>query len=388
MNREIFIALVLTIGLLGAEVKAQVFPNYTWTPGQSVDEISGFTANGGNGYNAIVSGIDPYGGTSPIWEVSSQGTGSYPGFSVGQLVLSHNKTYRFSIWVKQVNSLTPSLALYITSNQNDGMKNSSGTLVKNYDITPTGWRVPILDKWYLLVGYVKANGEGSTFTGGIYEYGVDPSISFTPLSILTHELQTNITTFIYRPYIMNSNDIDDKVYFFDPRIDEVTDDDVSDLLFPDNTTDPGETYWSQNGNDINYTTGNVGIGTTDPGTWKLAVNGNIRAKEIKVETANWPDYVFTKDHELPSLEEVEKHIQEKGHLINIPSAADVELNGIELGEMNRLLLEKIEELTLYILKPEEKVQEQERKIEQQTNRLNALNTLENRIDQLERLNQQ
>ncbi|MDL5514710.1 hypothetical protein QSE00_23065 [Arenibacter sp. M-2] len=95
--------------------------------------------------------------------------------------------------------------------------------------------------------------------------------------------------------------------------------------------------------------GNVGIGTTDPGIWKLAVNGNIRAKEIKVETANWPDYVFAKDYELPSLEEVEKHINDKGHLINIPTALDVKSNGIELGEMNKLLLEKIEELTLYLI---------------------------------------
>nr|WP_299073830.1 hypothetical protein [uncultured Allomuricauda sp.] len=97
-----------------------------------------------------------------------------------------------------------------------------------------------------------------------------------------------------------------------------------------------------------FINGNVGIGTTSPGSYKLAVNGNIRAKEIKVETG-WADYVFQEGYGLPTLEEVEKHIQEKGHLINIPSAKEVAENGIQLGKMNKLLLEKIEELTLYVI---------------------------------------
>ena len=98
-----------------------------------------------------------------------------------------------------------------------------------------------------------------------------------------------------------------------------------------------------------YNNGSVAIGTGSTGTHKLAVEGSIGAREIKVEVGTWSDYVFGENYDLPSLEEVEKHIREKGHLINIPSAKEVEENGIELGEMNRLLLEKIEELTLYVL---------------------------------------
>jgi hypothetical protein len=100
--------------------------------------------------------------------------------------------------------------------------------------------------------------------------------------------------------------------------------------------------------------GNVGIGTNDPGTWKLAVKGKIRAEEIKVETG-WADYVFKEGYNLPTLEEVEKYIKERGHLINIPSAKEVEANGVELGEMNKLLLEKIEELTLYTLQQQKEI---------------------------------
>ncbi len=107
---------------------------------------------------------------------------------------------------------------------------------------------------------------------------------------------------------------------------------------------------------MNMATGNVGIGTKVPGNWKLAVKGKIRAEEIKVETG-WADYVFKEGYDLPTLEEVEKHIKEKGHLINIPSAKEVEENGIELGEMNKLLLEKIEELTLYLIQQRNETEE-------------------------------
>ncbi|MNY17525.1 hypothetical protein D3C86_1508470 [compost metagenome] len=94
--------------------------------------------------------------------------------------------------------------------------------------------------------------------------------------------------------------------------------------------------------------GNVGIGTSLPSE-KLAVNGNIRAREVKVENNNWPDYVFARDYQLPTLQETEKHIKDKGHLPGIPSAAEVKANGIYLGEMNAKLLQKIEELTLHAI---------------------------------------
>tara|TARA_B100002049_G_C16030686_1_gene354418 strand:+ start:24 stop:857 length:834 start_codon:yes stop_codon:yes gene_type:complete len=95
-------------------------------------------------------------------------------------------------------------------------------------------------------------------------------------------------------------------------------------------------------------TESLGIGTPGSDSWKLAVNGKIKAKEIKVETG-WADFVFYDTYMLPSLEEVEDHIKKNGHLKNIPSADEVEKNGILLGEMNAKLLQKIEELTLYLI---------------------------------------
>lgn len=106
---------------------------------------------------------------------------------------------------------------------------------------------------------------------------------------------------------------------------------------------------------IEQSNGNVGIGTTDPGAWKLAVNGKIRAKEVKVETG-WADFVFEEKYELPSLTEVEDHIKEKGHLKDIPSAEEVAENGIFLGEMDAKLLQKIEELTLYTIDQQKEIE--------------------------------
>ncbi|WP_131535578.1 hypothetical protein [Pedobacter nototheniae] len=94
--------------------------------------------------------------------------------------------------------------------------------------------------------------------------------------------------------------------------------------------------------------GYIGIDTQTPKE-KLSVNGNIRAKEVKVEATGWPDYVFAKNYVLPTLTETEKYINEKGHLPGMPSAKEVESNGLAMSEMFKLQQQKIEELTIYLI---------------------------------------
>lgn len=114
---------------------------------------------------------------------------------------------------------------------------------------------------------------------------------------------------------------------------------------------------------FSYTNGNVAIGTMPNNDYKLAVKGIIRSEEVVVELmTSWPDYVFDSDYSLPKLKEVKAFVSENGHLPGLPNASQVSENGLGLGEMNAKLLEKIEELTLYIIEQEERIQKLEEKL--------------------------
>lgn len=138
-----------------------------------------------------------------------------------------------------------------------------------------------------------------------------------------------------------------------------------------------------NGTSINPTTrltilnsnGYVGIGTTTPAN-KLDVNGTIRsnalktgnvtaakitAEEVLVTTSNSADFVFDENYNLRTLDEVQSYIQQNKHLPEIPSAQYMQENGISINEFQIQLLQKIEELTLYIIKQDERIKELEAK---------------------------
>lgn len=95
----------------------------------------------------------------------------------------------------------------------------------------------------------------------------------------------------------------------------------------------------------------VTVGADTPAAgYKLSVGGRVMCTELRVEVAaNWPDYVFGDDYTLTPLEKVEDHIQQHKHLPNIPSASRISESGLHLGEMQRLQMEKIEELFLHMI---------------------------------------
>jgi hypothetical protein len=130
---------------------------------------------------------------------------------------------------------------------------------------------------------------------------------------------------------------------------------------------------SPNGNANNgvmniYGDGAVGIGTTTPGNFKLAVNGKIWGTEVQVALTNpGPDYVFEKSYTLPTLEEVKSYIDQNKHLPEVPSAKEMEANGVNVGEMNMLLLKKIEELTLYVIE----IKKENEKLKSEVNKINS-----------------
>lgn len=166
------------------------------------------------------------------------------------------------------------------------------------------------------------------------------------------------------------------VTYFDSKHNAISNTPYGDVLFRRNVDNVMKETFVIKGN-----SGHVGIGTVDPGAWRLAVHGNIRAKEIKVETG-WSDFVFYDDYKLPTLEEVETHIKEKGHLKDIPSAKEVAANGIFLGEMDSKLLQKIEELTLYTIEQEKKIKVLEKQVQENKKQNSKIKELEVLVQEL------
>ncbi len=144
-------------------------------------------------------------------------------------------------------------------------------------------------------------------------------------------------------------------------------------------------FWTNNTERVTISnTGNVGIGTTDTKGFKLGVQGKIAAEEVKVAVyANWADFVFNKDYNLPTLKDVEQHIKDKGHLKDIPSAEAVKKNGIFLGEMDAKLLQKIEELTLYTIAQQKQIEALENTNKKLEKEKSVLKSLLERVKKLE-----
>lgn len=176
---------------------------------------------------------------------------------------------------------------------------------------------------------------------------------------------------------------------------------ISPKTIPGSGTSQQITYFKDATNGTGKTVHNVaidgklGIGTTDTKGFKLGVNGKIAATEVKIALyPNWPDFVFEKAYNLPTLTEVENHIKLKGHLKDIPSAKEVEKNGFFLGNMDAKLLQKIEELTLYTIAQEKeitalkqqnaKIKKQEKEIEELKKQNKVLQSLLERVSKLEK----
>ena len=115
-----------------------------------------------------------------------------------------------------------------------------------------------------------------------------------------------------------------------------------------------------------HPTGELGIGTaTTKAGYKLSVDGKVACEEVLVENStNWPDHVFSDGYELMSLNQLEESIEKNNHLPGVPSATEVVENGFSLGEMQKIVLEKVEELTLYTIKQGKQIEELKRENEE------------------------
>ncbi|MFQ6601779.1 hypothetical protein [Flavobacterium sp. C3NV] len=141
-------------------------------------------------------------------------------------------------------------------------------------------------------------------------------------------------------------------------------------------------YLSSNSLNINPFGGNVGIGTSNP-TSKLTVAGNIASREVKVTVDAGADFVFENDYNLPSLESVDQFIKENKHLPEIASAEEMKQDGINLSEMNIKLLQKTEEITLYLIQQNRKIDQQNKEIELLKKENNTFKSVFERLSKIE-----
>ncbi|MBN1604516.1 MAG: hypothetical protein JW915_23100 [Chitinispirillaceae bacterium] len=130
----------------------------------------------------------------------------------------------------------------------------------------------------------------------------------------------------------------------------------------------GATSGNETGYMVLKASGSIGVGTSSPSE-KLEVDGTVKCDTVKCDavkingwTLNAPDYVFEKEYNLRSLKEVENHISAKKHLPDVPSASEIRKNGLDLTEMNMILLKKVEELTLYAIEQNKKIEKQQKQI--------------------------
>lgn len=299
-----------------------------WKIGQGSTGV--FKQNGQDIENIREWGDGPDGKRAILWKAAPEGRANDDGgWNADPIGIDHTKMYRFSVWMKKTNS-TSGVSYFGCLNVQD----LNGNPADNPYFF--AGQLPELDKWYLLVGYVHGSGDYSKINlGGIYDGTTGIKVS----SISDFKFATNSLTTFHRTYLYYDPNVDDRQYFYAPRIDVVNGNEPSVesmLLTP------------LNGSATAYFAGKVGIQTKNPGDYELAVNGKVRAKEVRVETG-WSDFVFQKDYPLLSLKEVEDFIEKNKHLPSVPSENEVARNGIELGSINSKLLQKVEELTLYVI---------------------------------------
>ena len=159
---------------------------------------------------------------------------------------------------------------------------------------------------------------------------------------------------------------------------------ATNILLNGSPLETGSSPWTVSGNDLSYTTGNVGIGTSNTQGYMLAVAGNVVAESVKVELeGNWPDFVFEKEYELLGLLEVESFIKKHGHLPNVPSAEEIKKDGINLGQMDAKLLQKIEELTLHAIQQQKEIERLKATNEKLNEQNKLIQALMDRLEKME-----
>ncbi len=337
----------------------------------SSDGYAGYFSGGRNYFSGHV-GIGTNSPAQPLHVIANQST------TASSVALVENSYTGTNSWVYaiqgKVNSSSSSGGpgigvLGVSSNSTGGgvglfgqTSGASGTGVKAVSLSATGTNYGVYATISSPDGFAGYFSGGKNYFSGSVGIGVS-----SPLGKLhVHDA-------------VNSNNI----LYITPK--NTASGDSATVFFAEDNDAAFGMYWMYDGNDnqmelwgknntlkygphmlINRADGNIAFGTAFASGYKLSVGGKIACTEVLVQaTASWPDYVFKANYNLMSLDKLEETIGNTGHLPGMPSAKEVEKNGIQMGEMQRLIVQKVEELTLYAI-------EQNKLIKQMKDELEAL----------------
>ncbi len=373
MKKTIFTyltALTLLCSFGPAFGQGNLIDSSTWTVGQPTDLTPGFKQLGGADQNIIEEAPNPFGQDAPVWRMAPnapnvfKGLETVPDFTTAQI--DTQSDYRFSVWVKIFNGnggkpITllrgPATIDFLDANGNPGK-----------DPYFNWGNAPAADTWYLMVGFVKGMTSTTDYEATRGYYNVQGVRVANLSGPAPYRFNTTTSEFSVVCGFNNTGGTGENMLYYAPRFEKVDGSEPTIQELTNGVDDPvgGGGAWTTNNNGIHYGSGNVGIGTTAPDA-PLTVKGHIHAQEVTVDLngAVAPDYVFYDDYALRSLEEVQRYIDLHGHLPNIPSAKEMETEGVHLKTMNLKLLEKIEELTLYVMEQDSIQEEQFQLIRQQ-----------------------
>ncbi|MEL7146058.1 MAG: hypothetical protein AAFO69_06795, partial [Bacteroidota bacterium] len=186
----------------------------TWTVGSG--SVSGFGQNGSTAENSREIGKNNVGENVVLWKASPDAaSGADGGWNSSYVSINHNTTYRFSVWFKKTNSKTGSS--YLGLNSVNNVLRLNGTVNNN----PYFWvgDPPILDRWYLVVGFAHKSSYSSTVNQGrIYDGVTGQEVA----TITDYKFKNTATTVRHRAYLYYDTNTADRQYFWEPRIDPVT----------------------------------------------------------------------------------------------------------------------------------------------------------------------